>query len=202
VGVNLTSNGSTASQSGEQETVVAMMVASASGETIGSSIPGITSDLSGSDTSDRLDVRRFSSDASSLQTRLDLLGRPLDDSFRRLQEQREVMYQAVASQAHEQTRELQKELGQQVAARGRVVGSVSVVTTGFSVGYLLYLVRGGMLLSGLLTQIPTWSMLDPLMVIDGVGRDDDKESLESIMEREQARLQSQPAEKLAEEART
>jgi hypothetical protein len=188
-------------QSGEQESVVAMLVASASGETVGSSIPNVTSDLSGSDTSDRLDVRRFSSDMSSLQTRLDLLGRPLDDSFRRLQEQREVMYQAVASQAHEQTRELQNELRQQVAARGRVVGSVSVVTTGFSVGYLLYLVRGGMLLSGLLTQIPTWSMLDPLMVIDGVGKDDDKESLETIMDREQARLQSQPAEKTAEEAK-
>lgn len=202
VGVNLTATGSMAAQNGEQETVVAMLVASVSGETIGSSIPNITSDISDSDTSDRLDARRFSAGVTSLQTRLDLLGRPLDDSFRRLQEQREVMYQAVASQAHERTRELQEELGQQVAARSRVVGSVSVVTTGFSVGYLLYLVRGGMLLSGLLTQIPTWSMLDPLMVIDGIGKDDDKESLESIMEREQARLQSQPDEKSAEEART
>ncbi len=201
VGVNLTSEDTNGGQGGEQETVVAMLVASASVETVGSSIPGVTSDLGGAETSDRLDIRRFSTEATSLQTRLDLLGRPLDDSFRRQQEQREVMYQAVASQAHEQTRELQKELGQQVAARGRVVGSVSVVTTGFSVGYLLYLVRGGMLLSGLLTQIPTWSMLDPLMVIDGVGKDDDKESLESIMDREQARLQSEAAEKSAEEAK-
>lgn len=201
-GTNFSGTGAMADgQSAEQETVVAMLVAGSSGETVGSSIPGVSVDVSSSETSDRLDSRRFTIDATSLQTRLNLLDRPLDDSFRKLQEQREVMYQAVASQAHEQNRELQKELGQQVAARGRVVGSVSVVTTGFSVGYLLYLVRGGMLLSGLLTQIPTWSMLDPLMVIDGVGKDDDKESLESIMDREQARLQSEAAEKPSEEAK-
>jgi hypothetical protein len=51
-----------------------------------------------------------------------------------------------------------------------------------------------MLLSGVLSQIPAWTMLDPLMVIDGDGKDDDKESLQTLLDRQQAKLNSSKSE--------
>jgi hypothetical protein len=105
-----------------------------------------------------------------------------------LELQRQEFYRELAARTEEQIDSFEKKLSRNVSMDGRVVGSVGVVTTGFSVGYLIWAVRGGMLLSGVLSQIPAWTMLDPLMVIDGEGKDDDKESLQTIMDREQARL--------------
>ena len=102
--------------------------------------------------------------------------------------QRQQFYRELAARTEEQIDSFEQKLSRNVSMDGRVVGSVGVVTTGFSVGYLIWAVRGGMLLSGVLSQIPAWTMLDPLMVIDGEGKDDDKESLQTIMDREQARL--------------
>ena len=102
--------------------------------------------------------------------------------------QRQQFYRELAARTEEQIESFEQKLSRNVSMDGRVVGSVGVVTTGFSVGYLIWAVRGGMLLSGVLSQIPAWTMLDPLMVIDGDGKDDDKESLQTIMDREQARL--------------
>ncbi|MFO0999358.1 MAG: DUF2341 domain-containing protein [Planctomycetaceae bacterium] len=106
--------------------------------------------------------------------------------------QRQQFYRELAARTEEQIDSFEQKLSRNVGMDGRVVGSVGVVTTGFSVGYLIWAVRGGMLLSGVLSQIPAWTMLDPLMVIDGEGRDDDKESLQTIMDREQARLNKTP----------
>ena len=72
--------------------------------------------------------------------------------------------------------------------KSRVFGSVGVVTTGFSVGYLFWAIRGGMLVSGLLAQIPAWTMLDPLLVIDGDQKEEDKESLQNLIDRQQAKM--------------
>lgn len=102
--------------------------------------------------------------------------------------QRQQFYRELAARTEEQIDSFEQKLSRNVSLDGRVVGSVGVVTTGFSVGYLIWAVRGGMLLSGVLSQIPAWTMLDPLMVIDGEGKDDDKETLQTIMDREQARL--------------
>lgn len=101
---------------------------------------------------------------------------------------RQQNYRELGVRSDEQISDFEEKLSRNVSMEGRVVGSVGVVTTGFSVGYLIWAVRGGMLLSGVLSQIPAWTMLDPLMVIDGEGKDDDKESLQTIMDREQARL--------------
>jgi hypothetical protein len=54
-----------------------------------------------------------------------------------------------------------------------------------SVGYLSWLLRGGVLLSSLLSSLPAWRFIDPLPVFAGRRRDEDEddtdESLESIM---------------------
>ena len=54
------------------------------------------------------------------------------------------------------------------------------------IGSVITAVRGGMLAFGLLSQLPIWTIFDPMMVMDGVNGDDG-ESLEEIVDRE-ARL--------------
>ncbi|MDJ0669333.1 MAG: hypothetical protein QNJ61_18770, partial [Desulfobacterales bacterium] len=67
-----------------------------------------------------------------------------------------------------------------------MLGSAIVMSTGLSVGYVIWLVRGGMLLSSLLSSLPAWQLLDPLPILarkkDDDGTEDD-ESLESILNR-------------------
>jgi hypothetical protein len=72
-------------------------------------------------------------------------------------------------------------------SRGRLVGAVSatLVSSGLSIGYVVWLLRGGLLLSGLLAQLPAWRAVDPLMVLDmndKRGGNGDGESLETIID--------------------
>lgn len=65
-----------------------------------------------------------------------------------------------------------------------VVGSGMAVTTGLSVGYVAWLVRGGVLLSTALSSLPAWQFVDPLPVLARTSNgqdDDDDDSLESII---------------------
>ena len=63
------------------------------------------------------------------------------------------------------------------------VGSAAAVTTGVSVGYVVWLIRGGVLMSSVLSSLPAWRFVDPLPVLarGGAAFDDDGESLESIV---------------------
>ena len=79
-----------------------------------------------------------------------------------------------------------------------VVGSSVAVTTGLSVGYVAWLVRGGVLLSTALSSLPAWQFIDPLPVLartrddgEGDGRDD---SLQSIIKEESARAANKAKE--------
>ncbi len=65
-----------------------------------------------------------------------------------------------------------------------VVGSTVSVTTGVSIGYVLWLIRGSVLLSTVLSSLPAWRLIDPLPVLSGMlnEEDEDGESLESIIE--------------------
>ncbi|MGB5327632.1 MAG: cadherin-like domain-containing protein, partial [Gammaproteobacteria bacterium] len=67
----------------------------------------------------------------------------------------------------------------------KVIGSSLTVTAGFSVGYVVWLARSGVLLSSVLSSLPAWRFIDPLPVLAGLqgGKgDDDEESLESMVE--------------------
>lgn len=102
---------------------------------------------------------------------------------------RELLYQSLIDQNIQSVNELEQEIGGTFSLSDQVVGSVEVVTTVSSVGYLIWnAVRGGMLLSSLMAQIPAWNMLDPLLVIDGDSKDEDKESLQNIMDQQQKKL--------------
>ncbi|MGH8673592.1 MAG: hypothetical protein ACREVG_04725 [Burkholderiales bacterium] len=66
----------------------------------------------------------------------------------------------------------------------RVIASSIAVGAGISIGYVLWLLRGGVLLTSLLSSLPAWRFVDPLPVLARLGGgndDDDDESLESIV---------------------
>ena len=65
-----------------------------------------------------------------------------------------------------------------------LIGSSAGVTTGLSVGYLLWLIRGGTLMGSVLSSLPAWRFVDPLPVLSSLGGDDDDddESLVSMVE--------------------
>ena len=71
-----------------------------------------------------------------------------------------------------------------VKIEARVAGSVFVVSTGLSVGYVLWLLRGGALIASLLSSLPAWRLVDPLPVLGSVGGragDEDDDSLEDLV---------------------
>ena len=69
-----------------------------------------------------------------------------------------------------------------------------------SVGYVMWTLRGSYLVASLLSQLPTWKMLDPLPVLEFVNRGstvrpEDDESIGELIDR--ARKNKAPAPKEA-----
>lgn len=64
--------------------------------------------------------------------------------------------------------------------------AVATVTgTGLAIGYVAWVIRGGVLVSSLLTTMPAWRLLDPLPILKGAGGDaddEDDDSLQSLVE--------------------
>jgi hypothetical protein len=48
-------------------------------------------------------------------------------------------------------------------------GTASVLSVGASVAWFLWMSRGGSLLSGLMSAVPAWTVVDPLPVLDHLG---------------------------------
>ena len=64
------------------------------------------------------------------------------------------------------------------------LGATIATTGGMSVGYVLWTIRGGYLIGGLLSsQMPAWRLVDPLPIVDFLGNEDeeDHDSLETII---------------------
>ena len=84
-----------------------------------------------------------------------------------------------------------------------MVGTVAGLSTSLSVGYVVWILRGGYLLTSLLAQMPAWQLIDPLPVLNVMAGDqdddeeDDDESLESIVGRESPPAYAQESEKEA-----
>ncbi len=67
-----------------------------------------------------------------------------------------------------------------------VVASTTAVSAGLSIGYVIWLVRGGALLSSLLASVPAWRVMDPLPILGSMGEDgeqSDDESLEAMIDK-------------------
>jgi parallel beta-helix repeat protein len=68
----------------------------------------------------------------------------------------------------------------------KVVASTTAVSAGISIGYVIWLVRGGALLSSLLASLPAWQLMDPLPVLGSMGggdSNDDDESLDEMIKK-------------------
>ncbi|MBX2825161.1 MAG: hypothetical protein KTR33_10560, partial [Gammaproteobacteria bacterium] len=76
----------------------------------------------------------------------------------------------------------------------RVVGTTTAITSGFSVGYILWLIRGGTLIGSVLSALPAWRFIDPLPVLDSMGDDDESGDSESLQSMVAEQKPSHPAE--------
>lgn len=63
----------------------------------------------------------------------------------------------------------QRLLEQQAGGRQALVAQSAAVVGGFSIGYVVWLVRGGVLASSVLSALPAWQMIDPLPVLAAGG---------------------------------
>jgi hypothetical protein len=77
---------------------------------------------------------------------------------------------------------LRDEVTQQTYLEKIAVGSTFAATTGLSIGYVLWLLRGEVLLTSLLASLPAWRMIDPLPVLASLSRrsDEDQRDDDSI----------------------
>jgi VCBS repeat-containing protein len=87
----------------------------------------------------------------------------------------------------QQLNSLQNDINQQLHLDKTTVASSLVVSTGLSVGYVLWLVRGGVLLSSLLSTLPAWRLIDPLPILGYLDRSkrgsDEDDSLEGMLKK-------------------
>jgi len=58
-------------------------------------------------------------------------------------------------------------------AEHKIVGSTVAVTGAMSVGYVIWLLRGGLLLSSLLSSLPAWHSMDPMPVLARAGNSEE-----------------------------
>lgn len=65
------------------------------------------------------------------------------------------------------------------------------LSAGVSIGFVIWLLRGGVLLSSLLAAMPAWAALDPLPILskshDRSMDEDEDDSLQAILKRASAR---------------
>jgi hypothetical protein len=84
-----------------------------------------------------------------------------------------------------------------------LLGSTVGVTTGLSLGYIVWLIRGGVLLSSLLSLIPAWQLVDPLPVLASMNKrtdeDEDDDSLESLIHQGKKIVEARKGERLNKE---
>jgi Domain of unknown function (DUF4347)/Bacterial cadherin-like domain/Bacterial Ig domain len=68
---------------------------------------------------------------------------------------------------------MRDDMGEQVELEHWASGSIAVGSFGLTVGYVLWLLRGGALLASLLSSLPAWRLIDPLPVLSRVDDEED-----------------------------
>ena len=86
----------------------------------------------------------------------------------------------------QQLDELRASAGNDVGLTHFTVGTASAATSSLIVGYVIWALRNGLLLSSLLATMPTWSLFDPLAIAAIADGDDDEseESIEDLVEKQ------------------
>jgi hypothetical protein len=88
-------------------------------------------------------------------------------------------------------------------AAGAVLAAAAVAM-GLSVGYVIWLLRGGVLLSSFLSSLPAWRLVDPLPILGHLDDDDDDNdgSADDSLEYMVARNNSELSRRLPDETRS
>jgi hypothetical protein len=88
---------------------------------------------------------------------------------------------------------MRESLHEQSAWDATAVAALAASSLGLSVGYVLWLLRGGVLLSSLLSSLPAWRLVDPLPILGRLDDEDDEhdeqdedDSLEALVSRKNA----------------
>jgi len=96
---------------------------------------------------------------------------------------------------------LRDQLQDQGTEHRHVVASSIALTTGLSVGYVIWLVRGGALIGSMLSAMPAWQMIDPLPVLTrgrarslGESSGDDDQSVEQLFDGDHSDAKPWPPE--------
>ncbi|MEO8410345.1 MAG: putative Ig domain-containing protein, partial [Propionivibrio sp.] len=79
--------------------------------------------------------------------------------------------------------EMRRQLDAAADARRAIVASGVALSGGLSVGYVVWLVRGGVLASAMLSALPAWQMIDPLPVLAAARKKTRREAGEQGVER-------------------
>jgi hypothetical protein len=70
---------------------------------------------------------------------------------------------------------VREQITEQAQLEHWVTGSIAVGGLGLTVGYVLWLLRGGALLTSLLSTLPAWRLIDPLPVLARVDEEEAEE---------------------------
>jgi hypothetical protein len=81
----------------------------------------------------------------------------------------------------------------------QAVGISVAAGTSVSAGYVIWLLRGGVLATSLMSSLPAWRFVDPLPVLNRLGRDDDDDDDEHDDDSLEAMVGTDPDEPEAEE---
>jgi hypothetical protein len=84
---------------------------------------------------------------------------------------------------------MRDDMDQQAEFQHWMTGSIAVGSFSLTVGYVLWLLRGGALIASLLSSLPAWRLIDPLPVLSRVDDEEDgDEDQDAFVSFEQANL--------------
>ncbi len=98
--------------------------------------------------------------------------------------------------------QLRDDLSKEISLERTVVSSTVAVSTGVSIGYVIWMLRGGILLSSLMASLPAWRTFDPLPILSsGVGpaKKGEDDSLENLLDKAKEKLEKIARTKALEE---
>ena len=71
---------------------------------------------------------------------------------------------------NDQLTQMKESISNATTSQKIAVGTTAMVASGFSVSYVIWLIRGGVLVSTVLSSLPAWQFIDPLPVLSGSER--------------------------------
>jgi hypothetical protein len=107
----------------------------------------------------------------------------------------EIAPAAAARQMTEQLDQMRDGLRHETRIESGTIAATAATSLGLSVGYVIWVLRGGVLLSTLVSSLPAWRLVDPLPVLGRMEGEDDADaddSLESLVDGDDDATDSAP----------